>query len=365
MIELEDLLLGDVLLQIIVLSNFIIILIAYRLYSKTRRQITGTLGLCIYFIGFAFFNYISDIFMRSSAIIYPVMIFASFLFVICGIIFIYLVERDMKKIGTPFAKVSLYSTIYALITGSIVIFFLISGGLNGVLMSVPFMGLAVAWLYTGLKYVKSMSTMELVHRHNPKFWFMFGFALTGFSLFLFSFAEFYPLLILMKDALILIGSISIAHSWKYLPKVNELDWMLVIRRIIVIEKTTSLSIYDFIFQTKTSEEKTEKAIETLEDPTDSNLIAGALSGFNILVGEILSSSGGLAEITYSNYKIIFHRRSNFICLLISEESREEHRFRLETFGINFEKKFLNDVINFDGEINVFKNADELIQEIFT
>ncbi len=364
MAEIEDLLLGDVLLEIIVLSNFIIVLIAYRLYSKTRRQITGTLGLCFYFIGFAFFSYMHDIFMRSSAINYPVMIFASFLFVICGIIFIYLVERDMKKIGTPYAKVSLFSTIYALITCSIVIFFLISGELNGILMSVPFMGLAVAWVYTGLKYVQSMSTMELFRRHNPKFWFMFGFALSGFSLFLLSFAEFYPLLILMKDAFILIGSISIAHSWKSLPKVNELDWMLVIKRIIVIENTTSLSIYDFIFQAKTTEENTEKTIETLEDPTDSNLIAGALSGINNLVGEILSSSGGLDEITYSNYKIIFHRRSHFICLLISEESREEHRYRLETFGISFEKKFLNDVINFDGEINVFEKADELIKEIF-
>ena len=364
MTELEDLLLGDPLLQIIVLSNFIIVLIAYRLYSKTRRQITGTLGLCFYFIGFAIFNYISDIFMRSLGTINLFMIFASFIFVICGIIFIYLVERDMKKIGIPFAKVSLYSTIYALITCSIVIISFISGELMGLIMSGPFMGLAVAWLYTGLKYVKSMSTMELVHRHNPKFWFMFGFALSGFSLFLMAFAEFYPLLILLKDAFILIGSISIAYSWKYLPKVNELDWMLVIKRIIVIEKTTSLSIYDFIFQTKTTEENTEKTIETLEDPTDSNLIAGALSGINNLIGEILSSSGGLAEITYSNYKIIFHRRSNFTCLLISEESREEHRFRLETFGISFEKKFLNDVINFDGEINVFEKADELIEEIF-
>jgi len=90
-----------------------------------------------------------------------------------------------------------------------------------------------------------------------------------------------------------------------------------------------------------------------------------MSGINNLVGEILSSSGGLDEITYSNYKIIFHRRSHFICILISEESREEHRFRLETFGINFEKKFLNEVINFDGVVNVFEEADELIQEIFS
>jgi len=365
MAEIEGLLLGDVLLEIIVLSNFIIVLIAVRLYSKTRRQITGTLGLCIYFIGFAFFSYVSDIYLRTSGVINPVMIFASFTFVICGIIFIYLVERDMKKIGTTYAKASLYSSIYALITCSIVIILFISGELVGYHMSVPFIGLAIAWLYTGLKYIKSMSTMEIFQRYNPKFWFMLGFALSGFSLFLLVFAIVYPLLILMKNAFILIGSISIAYSWKNLPKVNELDWMLVIKRLIVVEKKTSISIYDFIFQTKTIEEKTDKTIKTLEAPTDSNLIAGVMSGINNLVGEILSSSGGLDEITYSNYKIIFHRRSHFICILISEESREEHRFRLETFGINFEKKFLNEVINFDGVINVFEEADKLIQEIFS
>ena len=365
MAEIEGLLLGDVLLEIIVLSNFIIVMIAVRLYSKTRRQITGTLGLCIYFIGFACFSYINDIYMRTSSVINPIMIFASFTFVTCGIIFIYLVERDMKKIGTSYAKASIYSSIYALITCSTIILLFISGELVGYHMAIPFIGLAIAWLYTGLKYIKSMSTMEIFRRHNPKFWFMLGFALSGFSLFLLVFADIYPLLILVKDAFILIGSISIAYSWKNLPKIIELDWMLVIKRIIVIEKTTSLSIYDFIFQTKPFEENIERTIETLEDPTDSNLIAGALSGINNLVGEILSSSGGLDEITYSNYKIIFHRRSHFICLLISEESREEHRYRLETFGINFEKKFLNDVINFDGEINVFKKADELIQEIFS
>jgi len=365
MTELEDLLLGYVLLEIIVLSNFIIVLIAYRLYSKTRRQITGTLGLCIYFIGFAFFSYISDISLRSSGDIYPAMIFASFMFVFCGIIFIYLVERDMKKIGISFIKTSLYSSIYALITCSVVVVFFVSGELEAYLISVPFMGLAIAWLYIGLKYIKSMSTMELFQRHNPKFWFMFGFTLSGFSLFLLVFAADYPLLILVKDAFILIGCISIAYSWKNLPNVNELDWILIIRRLIVIESNTNVPIYDFIFQTKTLEEETDRTIEDREAPTDSNLIAGAMSGINNLIGEILSSSGGLDEITYSNFKIIFHRRSNIICILISEESRLEHRFRLETFGINFEKRFFNELINFDGEISAFEETDELIQEIFS
>jgi len=365
MTEFEEFLLGDVLLGIIVLSNFIIVLIAYRLYSKTRRQLTGTLGLCFYFIGFAFFSFINDMIMRSNSVDYPIMIFATFAFVICGIFFIYLVERDMKIIDTPFIKITLYSSIYALITCSLILFLFFTGGLQSYIMSVPFMGLSLAWLYTGLKYINFMSTMELFRRHNPKFWFMFGFALSGFSLFLLVFATDYPILILLKDSFILIGSISIAYSWKFLPNVRELDWMLAIKRLIVIEGNTNVSLYDFIFQTETSQETADQTSEDSEGSlTDSNLIAGAMSGISTLIGEILSCSGGLDEITYSNFKIIFHRRSHFICILIAEESRQEHRFRLESFGIDFEKKFLNQLINFDGEITGYDAADDIVQEIF-
>ena len=140
--------------------------------------------------------------------------------------------------------------------------------------------------------------------------------------------------------------------------------MLTVKRLIIIESKSSLCIYDFIFQKPEKNILSNTNLEKESSLTDSNLIAGAMGGINSIIGEILASSGGLDEISYSNFKILFYRRSKFICLLISDKSKKELKYRLETFGINFEKTFFNELANFHGEITCFQKAEKIVEEIF-
>ncbi len=283
--------------------------------------------------------------------------------IILGQIFIFLVERDLRIANKPIIRITPISIVYSIFSiSSIVIAFVIDKH-NETFVGVMLTGNSLAWVYVGIKYLHFLSGFEVVRRQNLLFWTLVGFLLIGFAFNILIFTLTYQLL-LVKDILILFGSFCIMYSWKSLPDVNELDWMLALKRLIIIESESSLCIYDFIFQKPEKSSLSKTNLESKSFQTDSHLIAGAMGGINSLIGEILASSGGLDEISYSNFKILFHRRSKFICLLISDKSKKELKYRLEIFGINFEKFFFTEMANFHGEVSPFEKAEKLVKEIF-
>ncbi len=353
----------EVSIGIIYITNLILFVIAISLFKKSRAKITGTLGASLFTFGLAFQSFQGDLtFLYSNEITF-LSILSLILLTIFGQLLIILVERDLRIANKPIIRVTPISIVYSIFfISSIVIAFVIDK-FDDNFLGVIMIGNSIAWFYIGYKYISFLSGFEVVRRQHPTFWTLFGFSLVGFSFYILIFRPTYQLL-LIKDILILFGSLCILYSWKTVPDVSELDWMLALKRLIIIESKSSLCIYDFIFQKPEKNSLSKSNLESKSFQTDSHLIAGAMGGINSLIGEILESAGGLDEISYSNFKILFHRRSQFICLLISDKSKMEIKYRLETFGINFEKTFFNELTNFYGEVSPFEKAEKLVKEIF-
>ncbi|TXT65993.1 MAG: membrane protein of unknown function [Promethearchaeota archaeon] len=231
-------------------------------------------------------------------------------------------------------------------------------------ISMYFIFIIFPFLIISVKYLNSFKNLEIVKKKKPTPLFLTGFIIAGLSNFLNapimyeSIGYFVPIL---SDILVMSGGIIASIGWNRLPSLSELEWMEKMERLLIIHSATSLLLFEYDFQ--------EADAQNTENIVDWAHSGSAIGGIDMLLGEILAtekeSKGHIKEIEHENKSIFFNQGIATIAVLISSGKSEEFKFRLELFHLYFEKRFGGEELrSWDGELDKFKEADELIQQYF-
>lgn len=363
----DELILRDITTGLTYVITLVLLVFGWFLYKKSSKKVSGTLGLAIYFVTFGIYIFLGDQQFLLSSVILPISIYAIgvYSWVVGMIFFIYTVEHDLRKVKGRIFPLTLVAIGYAIIA-SIIIFML------GVEITILFIGLAVVLLYISYIHIDQIERLEIAKRSSPKLWFILGMIISGFANFLITFGNYYPVMIL-KNSIILVGALMLAFAWSRIPNIEELDWMLSLNRLLVIHNEKGISLVDFQFKSEKIKKSGENGhnLDTIkvagsksELQMDSELVAGAMTGISSLIGEILATSGDLDQIKYGDKQILFNRRDKITGMIIIEKPSFEIRYRLESFTLNFEKRFYEELKSFRGQIKAFSRIDDLIRNSF-
>lgn len=93
---------------------------------------------------------------------------------------------------------------------------------------------------------------------------------------------------------------------------------------------------------------------------DTDLAGSALGGVEMLLKEILASKGHIKAIDHGDKKLVFSHGSHTACILMTSGYSEEFNYRLEMFHLSFEKQFYKILPEWNGDLNPFSKADDLI-----
>ena len=131
-----------------------------------------------------------------------------------------------------------------------------------------------------------------------------------------------------------------------------------LNRLLVLHKESGICVFD----------------PFAEESQDATLVAGFLQAISTF-GHDLADSPGLAngekeeatlrELTYEGFRILIHD-GQFVrnALVLSGKPSDQLRNRLENFTEVFEKRYRSDFENWDGRVDQFNGAADLVEEIF-
>ncbi|MHA2427453.1 MAG: hypothetical protein ACXADB_05455 [Candidatus Hermodarchaeia archaeon] len=131
-----------------------------------------------------------------------------------------------------------------------------------------------------------------------------------------------------------------------------------LNRLLVLQKESGICVFD----------------PFAEESQDATLVAGFLQAISTF-GHDLADSPGLAngekeeatlrELTYEGFRILIHD-GQFVrnALVLSGKPSDQLRERLENFTTAFEKRYRKDFENWDGRVDQFNGASDLVEEIF-
>ena len=335
------------------------LLMMIRVFSKKSHDpLSTTGGLAVYFLSFLVYSvsadysllyrdYLNDFVLNASL---PELLGGSIW--VFGIIwFIYTVDSQISSAAGRQRRLTLLTVIYTFSFGPLIVL--------GVKPYLIFVGLAAALIYASWQYLKALLQLEVARRRFPKFWFILAFNLSGFANF-FILADYSYLVFILKNVCILAGVLILMRVWNELPTAEDLNWLVTLDRLIVVEPESSVPLVDFHFRVSSPEPDAGSGVS--ED--NGALVAGAVGGIDRFMDEILADTDGLGEIVHGKKAIMFHRRERFTCMLIADKSMDETRYRIETFAMNFEKHYREELSSFSGDIGRFTKAESLIRAAF-
>ncbi|MBD3407344.1 MAG: hypothetical protein GF411_14600 [Candidatus Lokiarchaeota archaeon] len=333
------------------LTVFILCAISIGMIRRSKKIVSSITGLAVYLFTFGVYTFFTSIHFLYQGISNASIEFIGNATWISGIIFFtYAMEQDQAVFGERKPFVTLFCLIFTLVS--------IPLGITLGMGYLAFIGLAVAIVYVTQAYLDRILELETARAKFPQIWFVLGFMLSGFANFIVAF-DYSVLFFVIKNILVLVGVIFLYVSWWYIPSSEDLNWLFDLNRLLVVDAEASLPMVDFTFrQIELPNGGDEKA-------PDSILVAGAMSGINNLIGEILADKSGLDEIQHGSRTILFHRRAAFTCILITERSIPEMKYRLEKFALELEKRYRDELAGYQGNIDPFRNADNLVREVFS
>ncbi len=223
-------------------------------------------------------------------------------------------------------------------------------------------------------FIRRFSDMEMVKRTDAPRQFLFGLILAGLSNFLPAFHLIFSFWIFgITSAVIVVGAFLMTSSWAHFPRLEDLQWMRNLDRLIVFESQGGLPLFEHTFHSiaKTSINTTSSPTPGLSAPPEIHqnvniaLAAGAMTGIDSLLGEVLASKGHIKEIDYGEKKAIFYRGKQAIFMLVVAAPSQELLFRLEMFGLSFERQFAEDFAISKTDQPRFQGAETLMWKHFS
>ncbi|MHA1385008.1 MAG: hypothetical protein ACTSR3_14765 [Candidatus Helarchaeota archaeon] len=99
-------------------------------------------------------------------------------------------------------------------------------------------------------------------------------------------------------------------------------------------------------------------------PLDTALISGAISGISGIVREMTKSAKKLSSIDHGDKKVLFHYSKLVNGVMITDKDQPIMHDKLKQFVENFESKYYYYLTPFDGNLDYFTDADDLLVDIF-
>ncbi|MFX1579642.1 MAG: hypothetical protein ACFFBJ_08320 [Promethearchaeota archaeon] len=133
------------------------------------------------------------------------------------------------------------------------------------------------------------------------------------------------------------------------PALDELDWNQQILELYVIQSGGILMChYQFV-----------------DNPeTDQVLTAAGIAGVQSLFQEITRSDTGLNIVSIGEYDILFAHGATFTCVLIASKPYKVLLNKVQEFTEKFQYEFGTVLQQFEGSLQDFYSAEELISSIF-
>ncbi len=151
------------------------------------------------------------------------------------------------------------------------------------------------------------------------------------------------------EASLVLGLVMFGYGSIYSPALGELDWQQQLVQLYVIQDGGVL-VYHHEF---------EKDIEL-----DEVLTAAGISGVQTLLKEITRSETGLNNLSIGDFEILFSHSISFTSVLIAKEPYNVLLAKLREFTSTFEVMFGTIIQNFEGSLNEFSSARELVASLF-
>ncbi|NWF96509.1 MAG: hypothetical protein HXY34_10260 [Candidatus Thorarchaeota archaeon] len=330
----------------------------WTLLSKNGIRVTATTGLAVYFASFLVYTVLSE-----TAFLYYETLRAVFLglevvngagvtvWIIGMNVLVYSIEADLLRGQRRRRTLTVLSVSYSVLLVPLLII--------GVKVVIAFVGLALILVYDTWVYTRDLLHLEAVKRRLRPAVFMLGLGVIGFANFIVSLDNTYSGH-LLKNAGVLIGSLMLMRVWEWLPTIEDLEWYATLERLMVVDPVSAIPLLDFRF--RVSEEPASGT--SVSAPIDGALVAGAVSGIDSLVDEILLETTGVDAISHRRKTILFHRRAQFICILVVTAPLLETKYRLEMFAQEFEKTYNQQLAAFSGHVGAFSGTEAIIRQVF-
>ncbi len=336
---------------------FLLFYLAFQVGKKIKESklLSATMGFSTFLLLFG----LSQFFL-SIIVLYPDIeqddifyLLLNLAMMLGMIFFIVLTEIESTGYGLETSKKFKYPlSLFSLI--GLALFFVISF-ISLSLMIFSIIIIIIPFIKATNDFMKKFEKLEIVKRSNPLPWFFAGLSLVGFSNFINSFStdETFLYFIIINTCCIIFGALMMTRAWNRLPSLSELDWMGKMERLMVVHENSSLQMYNYEFQ---------KEVEGL---FESELASSAIGGVDMLLKEILSSESHTKEIVHGNKNVVFSYGIATVCILITNGSSEEYRYRLNLFHLAFERQHGSEKLNsWAGDVAIFEKTDDLILKHF-
>ena len=237
---------------ILLLHSLAAIGLFYLAFQSSRRIqegkiVSSTTGFTLYLLCFAINLFFSTLPLFYSALEYDPF-FALFINLSMAIgifLFVFMNELDsflhgplQEKKRFPFA-LSIFSG-----GGIITIIILNIFGLENVILDM--IVIVVPLAISSGRFMTKFMKLEVVKQTNPIVYFIFGFALSGFSTYFILLTHVFGNWVFVLEYIcILIGALLMTHVWNRLPSLSELNWMLKMERLFVIDSASSHVLYEY------------------------------------------------------------------------------------------------------------------------
>ncbi len=164
-----------------------------------------------------------------------------------------------------------------------------------------------------------------------------------------------------------LGLIALAF-WR-LPSFSEIEWHSKMLNLFVITAEHGICCLFHSFQkpieSKPAEaEPTEPPIVPEKAPLAPQLISGGVAGIIALVKEMTSSKMHLKSVDHEDVKILFEYGLYSTAVLLAEEDLQIYHDKLKRFMEAFELKFKQNLVDWTGDIHIFKEAAEIVAHVF-
>jgi hypothetical protein len=264
---------------------------------------------------------------------------------VCFIVF---TEINLIRVAQsrPLFHVKYFLSMISIIT---LIVLVILRFLDLVRKGVFFIGEGILMLITSWLYLSRFSRLYSVRKKKLVWIFFIGIVIGGISNFIQGFEN--PWAYFINALVVLIGAFMQAWAWGRIPSLAELNWLLGLKRLLVIKNDSSISLIDHNF--------------VIEKDTASDTITGAaFGGFTHLLKELLASKEHVNIIDHGDSTIYFSNQERFTAILITSFKSDEYGYRLNKFGIEFGQRYDAIFQKWHGDMEPFEDAISLINEIF-
>lgn len=157
-----------------------------------------------------------------------------------------------------------------------------------------------------------------------------------------------PLVILILIGFLIAAAIATPAAFVIRRQLQQRNWEKSCRNLFVFAKS-GVSVYFHTF-----------GIE-IQDPT---LISAMITALTSFIQEATGSKKLLRTIDQEDKKILLFHGDYTIHALIAEKNLPIIRKNLEKFGRDFEKTFQSKLMNWDGNVGIFKGTEKIIDKYF-